>query len=595
MTDTAASTDPRPAAEAGARGAERVVDGEFGAALGRLGGVDHTDDSSHRELGAPPATRTVLAPLVAALRWCAVVLGTALAAPEAVDGSVGLVITTSICLYLTTWRTLRPLRLGARDRNAVVTAISDAVLLGAAIGVSGGLVSAFVGCLAVAAAVASFGWGVRHGALAAGAGVAATLVVGAATGHDLGLASVAGWFVVIVVITGVLAASVARTRLAAAERQRRQIAGRLDALTETNQLLHVLNRVARTLPSSLDLQQAVAATRGQLIDTFDASVLGLVMRSEVNRTWSPLLTEGLALAPTMTGDAALPQRLGDAVAAGEPILVRDLSGTGLGAASGSGIYTPLRTRGRVVGALGIEHPDVGHYGERDLRLLAGLGDALALTIDNARWFRRLRILGAEEERARIARDLHDRLGQWLTYISFELERIKTSPTPGAAAELDALHADVQRAIDELRETLRQMRTSVTEEQPLAEIAADLAQRWARQSGVHVDVEATETDDRLPVAVENEVLRIMQEALNNIGKHANASRVVVDWRVTASMARLRVVDDGDGFDESRGVRETAFGLVGMRERAEVIDAELVVTSSPGAGTTIEVTVPREDSP
>jgi two-component system sensor histidine kinase DegS len=88
---------------------------------------------------------------------------------------------------------------------------------------------------------------------------------------------------------------------------------------------------------------------------------------------------------------------------------------------------------------------------------------------------------------------------------------------------------------------------------------------------------------------------MQEALNNIGKHANASRVVVDWRVTPAMARLRVADDGDGFDESRGVRETAFGLVGMRERAEVIDAELVVTSSPGAGTTIEVTVPREDSP
>lgn len=594
MTDTAAGTPARTGdrpAVSGVRGGA----GEFDAALDRLGGVDHTDDPSHRQLRVPPSTRTVLAPLVAALRWCAVVLGTALAAPDAVDGSVGLVVTTSICLYLTTWRTLRPLRLGARERSAEIAAISDAVLLGVAIGMSGGLVSAFVACLIVAAGVASFGWGLRRGAVAAAAGVVATMAVGAAAGHDLGLASAGGWLVVVLMITALLAASVARTRLADAEGRRRQIAGRLDALAETNELLHVLNRVARTLPSSLDLQQAVAATRAQLIDTFDASVLGLVMRSEVNRTWSPLLTEGLALAPTMAGDAALPQRLGDTVAADAPVLVRDLAGTGLDAASGSGIYTPLRTRGRVVGALGIEHPDVGRYSDRDLRLLAGLGDALALTIDNARWFRRLRILGAEEERARIARDLHDRLGQWLTYISFELERIKSSPTPGAAAELDALHADVQRAIDELRETLRQMRTSVTEEQSLAEIASDLAQRWARQSGVHVDVVATESDDRLPVAVENEVLRIMQEALNNIGKHANASRVVVDWRVTPAMARLRVADDGDGFDESRGVRETAFGLVGMRERAEVIDAELVVTSSPGAGTTIEVTVPREDTP
>jgi signal transduction histidine kinase len=594
MTDTAAGP-PARIADRTEVGGVRSGAGEFDAALDRLGGVDHTDDPSHRQLRVPPSTRTVLAPLVAALRWCAVVLGTALAAPDAVNGSVGLVVTTSICLYLTTWRTLRPLRLGARERSAQAAAISDAVLLGVAIGMSGGLVSAFVACLIVAAGVASFGWGLRRGAVTAAAGVVATLVVAAASGQDLGLASASGWLVLVLMVTALLAASVARTRLADAEGRRRQIAGRLDALAETNELLHVLNRVARTLPSSLDLQQAVAATRAQLIDTFDASVLGLVMRSEVNRTWSPLLTEGLALAPTMAGDAALPRRLGDTIAADAPVLVRDLAGTGLGAASGSGIYTPLRTRGRVVGALGIEHPEVGRYSDRDLRLLAGLGDALALTIDNARWFRRLRILGAEEERARIARDLHDRLGQWLTYIGFELERIKSSPTPGAAAELDALHADVQRAIDELRETLRQMRTSVTEEQSLAEIASDLAQRWARQSGVHVDVVASESDDRLPVAVENEVLRIMQEALNNIGKHANASRVVVDWRVTPAMARLRVADDGDGFDESRGVRETAFGLVGMRERAEVIDAELVVTSSPGAGTTIEVTVPREDSP
>ena len=594
MTDTAAGTDAR-VGDRPLGGVARGGDGGFDAALDRLGGVDHADDASHRQLRVPPATRAMLAPLVAALRWCAVVLGTALAAPDAVDGSVALVVTTSICLYLTTWRTLRPLRLGARERSAEIAAIGDAIVLGVALGVSGGMVSAFVPCLIVAAAVASFGWGLRLGAVAAAAGISTTVAVGVATGNTLGFGRLSGWLVVTLMIAALLGSAAARTRLADAELRRRQIAGRLDALAETNQLLHVLNRVARTLPSSLDLQQAVAATRSQLIDTFDASVLGLVMRSEANRTWSPLLTEGLALAPTMTGDAALPRRLGDAVAADAPVLVQDLAGTGLAPTSGSGIYTPLRTRGRVVGVLGIEHADEGRYSDRDLRLLAGLGDALALTIDNARWFRRLRILGAEEERARIARDLHDRLGQWLTYISFELERIKSSPTPGAAAELDALHADVQRAIDELRETLRQMRTSVTEEHSLAEVASDLAQRWARQSGVHVDVVAIGSDDRLPVAVENEVLRIMQEALNNIGKHANASRVLVDWRITPAMARLRVVDDGDGFDESRGVRETAFGLVGMRERAEVIDAELVVTSSPGAGTTIEVTVPREDTP
>ena len=355
-------------------------------------------------------------------------------------------------------------------------------------------------------------------------------------------------------------------------------------------MLHVLNRVARTLPSSLDLQQAVEATRSQLTETFDASVVGLLTLSEVNNTWAPLIAEGLAIPPTVARDG-IPDHLQACLDAGGPLLVADVSKRGLGAGSGSGIYTALRTRGKVVGLLAIEHPTPNHYTDREAQLLAGLAEALALTIDNARWFRRLRILGAEEERARIARDLHDRLGQWLTYISFELERIKNGPMADAT-EIDALHQDVQRAIDDLRETLRQMRTSVTDDQALSVVARDIADRFTRRTGINVDFTADEKGERFPIAVENELLRIMQEALNNIDKHANAASVEIDGEVGLHQGHLRVADDGDGFDESRGVRETAFGLVGMRERAEVIDAELVVNSSPGAGTTIDVIVPRE---
>ena len=69
---------------------------------------------------------------------------------------------------------------------------------------------------------------------------------------------------------------------------------------------------------------------------------------------------------------------------------------------------------------------------------------------------------------------------------------------------------------------------------------------------------------------------------------------MDWHVDDEAGHFRIADNGDGFDESTGVRETAFGLVGMRERAEVIDAQLIVTSAPGAGTTIDVIVPREEA-
>ena len=88
---------------------------------------------------------------------------------------------------------------------------------------------------------------------------------------------------------------------------------------------------------------------------------------------------------------------------------------------------------------------------------------------------------------------------------------------------------------------------------------------------------------------NELLRILQEALNNIDKHAKASHVSVTWTVEGASARLVIADDGRGFDASKGVRDSAYGLVGMRERADVIGGRLSIDSVPRQGTTVAVSV------
>lgn len=216
--------------------------------------------------------------------------------------------------------------------------------------------------------------------------------------------------------------------------------------------------------------------------------------------------------------------------------------------------------------------------------------ALALTIDNVRSFGRLRTIGADQERTRIARDLHDRLGQWLTYISMELEHI-IGEVPESTS-LQSLHGTVQTAIEELRETLRQLRTKVSDNESLAMVGKAMADRFTQRTGIATTFTVTNPGESLRVNVENELLRILQESLNNVEKHAKPENVNIIYSVSDGRGELSIIDDGKGFDTGGSIRDTSYGLMGMRERADVIGATLQIESARGAGTTIRVRATNE---
>ena len=239
-----------------------------------------------------------------------------------------------------------------------------------------------------------------------------------------------------------------------------------------------------------------------------------------------------------------------------------------------------------IGLVALEHRTPGHYQVSDADLLRSMADVLALTLANARSFRRLRSLAAAEERSRIARDLHDRLGQYLTYIALELERIN-GERDEPSSELKKLHEDVQGAIGEFRDTLIELRTSVSAERPLALVLAEVVDRFRRRSAIDCELAVTRAAERLPAIIENELLRIAQEALVNIQKHAGATRVHVRWLISDGRGVLVIEDDGRGFDPGKGIRGSAYGLVGMRERAVSVGATLEISSALGHGTTITV--------
>jgi signal transduction histidine kinase len=304
--------------------------------------------------------------------------------------------------------------------------------------------------------------------------------------------------------------------------------------------------------------------------------------------WRAELGEGVRV-PTRFAEQDLPHAIRRAMTSTRPVVVTDRlteeGAEGFAPLCRSGLFAPLRARGTLVGAIAIEHEPPNAYGAEERALIDSLSSVLALSLDNARLFARLHTLGAEAERGRIARELHDRIAQSLAYVTFELERLRD--TPGDKRdEIDNLHDIVRDIMQELRETIYQLRANVSEDNELTEVAAEFLARFEERTGI-ATTWAPETARRLPYRVEQELWRIVQEALANVDRHSGATQVMVRWAVDEENgARLEVSDNGKGFDPAR-VAGDHYGIVGMRERAEAIGARLQIVSRRGRGTSVVV--------
>jgi len=228
---------------------------------------------------------------------------------------------------------------------------------------------------------------------------------------------------------------------------------------------------------------------------------------------------------------------------------------------------------------------------------------------------RRRLLGrvlqaAEDERTRIAHDLHDGPVQQLAVLNYDVYRARKriSELLGRVAgnglmedlqAADAVLEGVEKGLGEetrvLRHLMSALRPPVLDNRGLAEALNEHAQRFEQEHGVAVDI-GLGLEDRLSPELETILYRIMQESLNNVAKHARAGRVQVTVdQVDDATVRMRVRDDGVGFDASNRdqlLREGHFGLAGMRERASLVGGSLEVGSIPGHGTTVEARLPRQ---
>ncbi len=257
---------------------------------------------------------------------------------------------------------------------------------------------------------------------------------------------------------------------------------------------------------------------------------------------------------------------------------------------------PLRHRGEIVGVLAVAARDRDAFADdAERRLLEGIGEQVAVAIENAQLLGRVLDAAALEERERIARDLHDGLAQVLGYINTQALAIKkhlTSGRPEEARELVGTMEEAARHVyGDIREEIMGLRAA--REGLVPSLRAYLS-GYGRMAGVVPDVRVTDAAAalRLPGATEIQLLRIIQEALSNVRKHAGAGSATVSLELAGDELRLEVADDGRGFDPDSPARTgwPRFGLQTMRERAHALGGTFELRSSPGAGTSIVVGVP-----
>jgi two-component system sensor histidine kinase UhpB len=199
----------------------------------------------------------------------------------------------------------------------------------------------------------------------------------------------------------------------------------------------------------------------------------------------------------------------------------------------------------------------------------------------------------EEERLRIARELHDGIGQTLTAVAMQAERGAHSPHDAREAALLEIHKSIRHSIDDVRRIARELRPEALDDLGLTNALLTLCRRMAHHSGIRVqpELDVSRGMPDLPPETELVIYRVAQEGLTNAIRHAEATQITVALHVAEDRITLRVRDDGRGID--RPLPGDTAGISGMRERALLVDAQLSIRSDPGAGTEVGLDLPLDE--
>jgi signal transduction histidine kinase len=372
-------------------------------------------------------------------------------------------------------------------------------------------------------------------------------------------------------------------------------------VTDRTRELSTLYEVAAVASQALELPTMLAQVLRQVLTTVRSDV-GLIWLND-NQADQPFhlaAQQGLSRAEVDQVEAEIHRQgwLNRVMAQNQPLFLLELTSvsslfqSNFQVALQSFLGLPIRATGHLLGVLTIFGQRAKQFNLEDIALLNTVADQIGVAIENIRLRQQAREAAIMAERERMARDLHDSVTQSLyslsLFVASALEEANHGHLEPVQHYLTRMGETTQQALKEMRLMIYQLRP--TDLERLGLVGA-LHQRLAtveRRSGITARLIAEELIE-LPLAVEQELYRITQEALNNILKHAQATQVIIHLRRLATEVELTIHDNGQGFNPDEVETRGGLGLQGIRERVKVINGILAIRSTPAIGTTIEVRV------
>ncbi len=371
-----------------------------------------------------------------------------------------------------------------------------------------------------------------------------------------------------------------------------------------------LSEVAARITSELELDNIlpkVLRIAEELIDA-DAGVIALLDRENeiIRYPFIHNLPHQLADVTTAPGKGLA----GEVMATGRPIVVDDYGAypkaipAFIEAGTTSVVAVPITSGNQMFGMLAVGSlNEVKSFCERDAAILSSIGRQTGIAIENAHLYENMRFYvrqitqAQEDERKRIARELHDDTAQALIHLSRRLDNLATSPEPlpeSTTRQLEEFQESIDAILQGVHRFSRDLRPSVLDDLGLLPAIESLTANLMEENDIEAELKIEGDRRRLPPEAELGLFRIVQEALNNVQRHSQASRVATMVEFNEGRIRITINDDGQGFEVPDGTRNLVatgkLGLIGMQERAQLLNGTLTVQSELGAGTTIIIDVP-----